>query len=119
MLKGCFNLLVFTVILTGILYYIYEKYDDEINNYANEQLQLVYEHSLKPILNKFSSDYSDSTKAFLTKKFNELKKSNKQLGSKQLEGLKKILKEYSQKKVIDSADYSKLKKFINKLTSSE
>ncbi len=112
MLKGCLYSLSLLIVLIGTIYYIYEKHQDAINEYAEKNLQAFYEQSVEPLFKDFSDDYSDSVKVFLNEKFEQLKKEDYKLGEEKLDDLKKLLSEFSRKQVIDSVDFGNLKKIF-------
>ncbi len=109
MLKGCLNIIVLLIVLTGTLYYIYEKHEKEVNAYVEESFNEFYEENIKGAFNKFSSDYSDSVKVFLDKVKNE----KVRLSEEKLKELKKKLSEFTRKKTIDSIDFKSLKRIFS------
>ncbi len=109
MLKGCLNIIALLIVLTGTLYYVYEKHEKEVNAYVEENFNEFYEENIKDAFNNFSSDYSDSVKIFLKKVKNE----NVRLSEEKLEELKKKLNEFARKNTIDSVDFKSLKKIFS------
>jgi cbb3-type cytochrome oxidase subunit 3 len=112
MIKGCFLVVVFFVILTGVLYYIYEKHGEEIDEFAKERYESFYEKNVRPFFGKFTDDYADSVKEFLEEKFEALEKEDLKISEGKFDELKKMLSEYSKRKIIDSVDFHRLKKLF-------
>ena len=109
MLKGCLNIVVLLIVLTGTVYYIYEKHEKEVNSYVEENFNEFYEENIKGAFNNFSTDYSDSVKIFLEK----VKDKNFRLSEEKLKELKKKINEFARKQTIDSIDFKSLKKIFS------
>jgi len=105
MIKFLVKLILFSVIAIGIVSYLYEKYEKDINEYADEQIGALTD--------KFSNSYSDEAKNFLEEKFEQLQNGKLKFTEKKKKEFDEFLNELKKKAKLTEKDFNKLKEMFN------
>ncbi len=113
MIKGFFKMIVILIVLLGTLYYVYEKYGNKTDNYFHKQWEKVFNDEIKDLL-KPNDAYSDSISAFVDKFMKKYKNEKSDELDEKFTKLKNLLKSYSPKKILDSTDFSAVKRIFEK-----
>lgn len=112
MKKGCFlSVIILLTIIIGSIIYIIRKYGDRIEDYGKEK---IMEITIKKMNEKFdklkSTKYRDSLKIFLSNKAENLKKLKFEDAFNNFQVIIDQTKIYIDDGIIDSTEFSSLKK---------
>jgi hypothetical protein len=113
MKKGCFFIFVVIPVAIGTLYYVYQKYGDELLQKGNEQVIHLFGEKIKNEFEKLGGEkYSDSLKVYFDDFVDKISEKDRELAEEKIKGLYEDLKTTIDKNVGDSLNFENIKKVI-------
>jgi len=113
MKKGCFFIFVVIPVAIGVLYYVYQKYGDELIDKGNEQVVRLFGDKIKNEFENFEGGkYSDSLKIYFDDFLEKISEEKRELAEEKIKELYEDLKNTVDKNIGDSLNFENIKKVI-------
>ncbi|NOX16810.1 MAG: hypothetical protein GXO87_00810 [Chlorobi bacterium] len=111
--KGCFFVFVIIPVSIGILYYLYQKYGEELIQKGNKQvIRLVGEKIQNEFKELNGGKYSDSLKVYFDDFMDKISEENRELAEKKIKEAYEELKNTVDKNIGDSLNFENIKKVL-------